>query len=205
MVRRVSFAKLLILLSLSAIFISGTATAADEAPVPSDATAGDLFIAVDQLGEGWTLVTTTGLEFDADVFTAGSVAIYTGPGGARVLAVALLVTQERVAIRRSWEAADGLFDNYSGELAYLSGRVEELNGEPPPSGCVEAKRIDGTAKQLGIDTGIPLGITLCAADPDVIVLVAASGNVLDLTGFAASDAIVSMMLATRVATPVAQP
>jgi hypothetical protein len=139
------------------------------------------------------LTRAAALEVDTDVFRDGAVAVLAGPGGARVVAAAMLVTRERVATRRSWEAAMTLYDNYSGELEYLPGRDDELDTIPPPSGCVEAKRIDGTARQLGIDTGIPMGITLCAAEPDIVVLAVASGSVLELSGYAASDAIASLL------------
>jgi hypothetical protein len=148
-------------------------------------------------GDGWTIARTAALEVDTDVFRDGAVAVFAGPGGARVVAAVMLVTQERVAVRRSWESAMSLYDNYSGELEYLSGRDDELDTVPPPPGCVEAKRIDGTARQLGIDLGIPMGVTLCAAEPDLTVLVVASGIVLGLSGYEASDAIASLMVATK--------
>jgi hypothetical protein len=107
-------------------------------------------------GDAWILTRTAALEVDSDVFRDGAVAVFAGPGGARVVAAVMLVTQERVAVRRSWESAMSLYDNYSGELEYLSGRDDELDTVPPPLGCVEAKRIDGTARQLGIDLGIPM-------------------------------------------------
>ena len=170
---------------------SPTALAQDDEAPPSSEAAGYL-PTVEHLGDGWILSRAAALEVDTGVFRDGAVAVLAGPGGARVIAVAMLVTQERVATRRSWEAAMALYDNYSGELEYLSGRDEELDTVPPPPGCVEAKRIDGTARQLGIDTGIPMGVTLCAAEPDLVVLAVASGTVLGHTGYAASDAIASL-------------
>ena len=167
---------------------------AQETPVPPGGDAARSLPDVARFGDGWSSARTAGLEVDTGVFREGAVAVYAGPAGARVVAATLLVTQDRVAIRRSWEAANDLFDNYSGELEYLPGRDDELDSVPPPPGCVEAKRIDGTARQLGIDTGIPLGITLCAAEPDLIVLAVAAGSVLGLTGYEASDAISSLMV-----------
>lgn len=108
--------------------------------------------------------------------------------------MALLVTDERVAIRRSWEEASDLYHKYSGELEYDSDRDDMLDRLPLPAGCIEAKRIDGTARQLGLDIGIPMGLTLCAADPDVIVLTVVSGSVGSLTRHDASDAVASLML-----------
>jgi len=106
----------------------------------------------------------------------------------------MLVTDARVAVRRSWEEASNLYRKYSGELEYDPDRDEILDRQPLPAGCIEAKRIDGTARQLGLDTGIPMGLTLCAADPDVIVLVVVSGAVGPLSGYEASDAVASLML-----------
>jgi hypothetical protein len=175
--------------------------AASAAPVgaqidPPKGEAAAYLPAAARFGDGWSLSRAAALDVDVDAFREGAMAALTGPDGTRVLAAVLLVTQDRVAIRRSWEAALSLFDNYSGELEYVTGRDDELSGEPPPSGCIEAKRIDGTARQLGIDTGIPMGVTLCAAEPDLIVLTVVSGTVFELGGFAASDAIASLIVTT---------
>lgn len=158
------------------------------------------------LGEGWTLFYTGGLELSAESFRGGAVGTYTGPAGARTILAVLLVTDSRVAVRRSWEEANDLYRKYSGELAYDDERDEILDRMPLPPGCVEAKRIDGTARQLGLSTGIPMGLTLCAADPNLILLVIVTGAVGGQTGYEASDAIASLVLsgaATHPATPVA--
>jgi hypothetical protein len=148
----------------------------------------------DSLGDGWSSVMTEPLAVSPEEFRTGAIAVLTGPAGARVLAVAMLVTDERVAVRRSWEEASDLFHKYSGELEYDSDRDEILDRLPLPPGCIEAKRIDGTARQLGLDTGIPMGLTLCAADPDVIVLAVVSGELGALSGHDASDGVASLML-----------
>ncbi len=192
--------RLLLLILLSPLLSLGPAraqpTAAQETPVaPGVADPAAAFLPDPAtLGDGWSLVRTGGLDLPTDLFRAGTLGVYTGPAGARILAAAMLVTESRVAVRRSWEEAADLYHNYSGELAYDSDRDDILDRLPPPAGCVEAKRIDGTARQLGLDTGIPMGLTLCAADPDVILLVAVSGALGTLTGHDASDAIASLML-----------
>lgn len=194
---------LTILLAVATVaFGSPFVTLAQEAPAASGA-AGGYLLGPAAFGAGWSGARTAGLEVDTDVFRDGAVSTLVGPDGARVVLVALLVTEDRVAVRRSWEAAVAIYDNYAGELEHLDGRDDELDSEPPPAGCVEAKRIDGTARQLGIDTGIPMGVTLCAADADLIVLVVASGTVAGRSGYAASDAIASLMVAGgSVGTPV---
>jgi hypothetical protein len=160
---------------------------------PADPTAAYLPAAA-TLGDGWALASTGSLGLPTELFRAGTLGVFTGPAGARILAAVMLVTESRVAVRRSWEAATDLFHKYSGELAYDPDRDDILDRLPLPAGCVEAKRIDGTARQLGLDTGIPMGLTLCAADPDVILLVVVSGPLGHLTGYEASDAVASLML-----------
>lgn len=157
------------------------------------------------LGAGWTAVQTTGLDLTADTFKGGALGVFVGPAGARVLAAVMVVSDTRVVVRRSWEEALDLFRNYSGELEYETDRDDHLASLPPPPGCIEAKRIDGTARQLGLDTGIPMGLTLCAADPDLILLIVVSGAVESLTGFDASDAVASLMLGATESIPVASP
>jgi hypothetical protein len=181
---------------------SAAAVAADPTPAPDPAAAADLPPAA-AFGPDWSLVHTGNPPLSPEVFRGGALGVYAGPAGARVLAVVMLVTDSRVAVRRSWEEATDLFHQYSGELTYDRERSDVLDRLPPPPGCVEAKRIDGTARQLGLDTGIPMGLTLCAADPDVVLLVVASGPVGALTGYEASDAVASLILrAAPPATPV---
>lgn len=186
------------------LFLAASPASAKDDPSPPGSVSARYLPDAASFGAGWAAVRTTALKVDTGVFREGAVAVLTGPDGARAVAAVMLVTQERVAVRRSWESAMSLYDNYSGELAYLSGRDDELDTVPPPPGCVEAKRIDGTARQLGIDLGIPMGITLCAAEPDVIVLAVVSGTMLGLSGYEASDALASLMVtAAAPATPVA--
>jgi hypothetical protein len=179
------------------------AVSAQETPAIDPATAALLPTAA-ALGDDWIWVSTAPLELPAETFRAGAYAVFAGPAGARIIAAAMLVTDARVAVRRSWEDAADLFRRYSGELEYDSDRDDILDRVPPPAGCVEARRIDGTARQLGLDTGIPMSLTLCAADPDVILLVVVSGAFGPLTGYEASDAVASLMLgAAPAATPSA--
>jgi hypothetical protein len=191
---------LLVTLVLLASVPMPSAAAQDAAADPSAAYLPPATI----LGDGWALASTGGLDLPTDLFRVGTLGVYTGPAGARILAAVMLVTDSRVAVRRSWEEAAKLFHKYSGELAYDPDRDDILDRLPLPAGCAEARRIDGTARQLGLDTGIPMGLTLCAADPDVILLVVVSGPLGPLTGYEASDAVASLMLGAA-ALPVATP
>ena len=126
----------------------------------------------------------------ADAFREGTLVTYGGPAGARVVLAALLVTDDRVAVRAAWEEAIKVYDRYRNDLSYDEGYAEELAMLPPPEGCAEAKRIKGVSEQ---DTFLT-GVTLCAADPDVILLAVVSGPVAGLTGYRASDAAVTAVL-----------
>jgi len=132
----------------------------------------------------------------SEVFRDGALVAYGGPAGARVVLAAMLVTGDRVAVRAAWEAALKSYDRYRNDLSYDEGFAEELGTLPPPAGCAEAKRIEGTSE---IDTFVT-GVTLCAADPDVVLLAVVSGRVADLTGYRASDAVVAAVLADQAVT-----
>jgi hypothetical protein len=154
-------------------------------------------------GDGWMVAQSSALQLPAETFQEGVSAVYAGPAGARVIVLVMRETTERVAVRRSWEEALTLFERASRETARNRNQDEYLATLPPPQGCLEAKRLEGTVKSIGLDTGIPAGITLCAAGPGLIVLVAASGTVLGATGHAAADAIIEQMLSTQPAATLA--
>jgi hypothetical protein len=188
---------------LIAITVCTTAlpTGAQETPTPDPESASVLLLpepsafgpdwartnvrAVEQLNMGMTMA--------PDVFREGAVGTYGGPNGARVVAVTLLLTDTRVAVRRGWENASQLFNNYSYQLDYDYNAIGLWDALPPPDGCAEAKRFEGISR----DFGFPTGITLCAADPDLIVVVVASGGVNDRTGYEASDVVVKAILEGR--------
>jgi hypothetical protein len=87
------------------LITGGPIAAAQETPVPPSGEAGRYLPDPAAFGEGWTAARVAALDVDTDVFRDGAVANMTGPDGARLMLIALLVTQDRVAIRRSWEAA----------------------------------------------------------------------------------------------------
>jgi plastocyanin len=180
-------------LLLGGIGLARVALAQDEAPEPG-AAASAYLSASDGFGPGWKRFSPTAVpNLVAGTFREGAMAAYGGPEGARVVLIALLVDEGFV--RRGWEEATTLFENYQYNLAYDYARGEQLRNVPPPPGCAEAKRIDGP----DYDDGYLTGITLCAADPDVIVLAVASGAVNDESGFAASDNVVVAALAAGAA------
>ena len=142
------------------------------------------------MGEGWTAWPLDSIAVPAAPFREGAAAAYGGPGGARVVVAALLATDGRVAVRQSWEEAIGLYEGHRRRLEYDGEREDRLTAAAPPPGCVEAKRVEGADD----DFGFAAGIVLCAVDPDLILLVVASGDVLGLEGAAAADAVVALAL-----------
>lgn len=144
-------------------------------------------------GSDWSQTDESGLEVPSDIFREGSIGVYAGPSGARIAILAFLATDSRVAIRQSWEEATEWFDRYRYALAenYDYQQLERLEAMEPPPGCVEAKRAEGTDSRFGFTAGV----TMCAIDPDVIVLAVASGDVRDNSGFAASDEVIAAAIA----------
>ncbi len=191
--------RVLLALVIMGTCLVGVSDARAQDPTPEPGSAASLFLPeADLFGDGWTLdqvvspdiIARYSFEMTPDGFREGAAGVYLGPNGARVVAVALLITESRVAIRQSWEDATELFDvfRYNSETDYQ--REEALESMDPPEGCVEAKRSVGVAEHFLV----PTGVTLCAADPDIVVLAAVSGAIDDLTGVAASDAVAQWMV-----------
>lgn len=146
-----------------------------------------------EIGSDWTETRRYGLDLPTDIFREGSAAVYAGPAGARVVVLVYLTTDSRVAVRQSWEEATKTFDSYRYSVAtnYDYEQIGRLDAMEPPEGCVEAKRAEGTDDKFGFQAGV----TMCAIDPDAILLVVVSGTALELAGYQASDAIVDLAIA----------
>jgi hypothetical protein len=180
---------------------AGFPALAQETPVPDPQSASVLLLPeASAFGPGWTLTNiraveqlNMGMTMAPDVFREGAVGTYGGPNGARMVAITLLLTETRVAVRRGWENASQLFNNYTYQLDYDYNAIGLWDALPPPDGCAEAKRFEGISR----DFGFPTGITLCAADPDLIVIAVASGLVNDRTSYEAADAVVKAIVERR--------
>jgi len=146
-------------------------------------------------GDGWVRVGEPVRLVPDPAFRAGLLVAYGGPAGARATLTLLLVTDDRVAIRAAWEAASKLYDRHRTDLAYEEADAEALAALPPPPGCAEAKRIEGPSER---DT-FPTGVILCAAeaDPDLILLAVASGDVAGEAGHRAAEAVIAASLAAQ--------
>ncbi len=147
---------------------------------------------VSVFGNGWEETDRAGLDVPSDIFREAAYAVYGGPLGARIVVVAYLATDTRVAVRQSWETATEQFDNSRYRLAsnYDYEQAERLEALEPPTGCVEAKRAEGSDDQFGFTAGL----TMCAVDPDAIVIAMVSGEVEGESGYAASDAVIDESL-----------
>jgi hypothetical protein len=193
--------RLIALLIAIAVLTAALPAMAQETPTPDPESASVLLLPEPAaFGPGWTRTgvraveqVNMGMTMAPDVFREGAVGTYGGPNGARVVAVTLLLTDARVAVRRGWENASQLFTGYSYQLDYDYNAIGLWDALPPPAGCAEAKRFEGVSR----DFGFPTGITLCAADPDLIVVVVASGGVNDRTGYEASDVVVRAIIEGR--------
>lgn len=178
---------------------SAPASAQDPTPEPGP-NAARMLPEASAFGEGWSLNETVSPDLLAryyftmtpDVFREGAAGIYVGPSGSRIVMVSLLITENRVAIRQSWENATKLLDAVRGAAITDYQRDEALATMDPPGGCVEAKRIEGI-ENFAL---LAVGGTMCAIDPDVILIAVVFGGFADQTGVAASDAVIGVALGT---------
>lgn len=157
-------------------------SAQDPTPVPGP-NAAKLLPDGGKLGKGWKQDELRGLDASADLFREGAVASYTGPHGARAVIYVWLVTESRAAVRASWESTTSLFDRYHYNLSYGYERDKQLETVPAPQGCTEAKRSDGEDKLLYATTAV----SMCAADPDRIVLAVVVGGIDGIADYTMSD------------------
>jgi hypothetical protein len=173
--------------------------AAAQEPTPEPGpNAAKLLPEANSLGKGWRLSQTVNpdllarysFEMSPDVFREGAAGIYVGPNGSRVVVVSLLITQNRVAIRQSWEDATALLDNVRSDSSTDYEREEALETMDPPAGCVEAKRIEGIEDFVLL----PMGGTMCAIDPDGILIAFVLGTLGEQSGVSASDSVIGQAL-----------
>jgi hypothetical protein len=187
-----------ILLVVATVVIGATPGAAQEPTPEPGPEAAERLPDAGTLGNGWSLITTIspdvlspyGFQMSPDVFREGATAVYGGANGARAIVVVLLLTETRVAVRKSWEDANDLVGTLTNQVREDYQQQEALDTMDPPAGCVEAKRVEGVAEDQ-----FTVGATLCAADPDIVILTVVSGSLDDLSGVPASDQLASDVLA----------
>jgi len=178
-----------------------TALARTQTPpaLPPGVEAARFLPAAPALGDDWIALSTLPPRTLGDAFRDNAAATYGGPGGARAFVLVMLVTVDRVATREAWEAAAARLNYEKLNLEWDFDREAALNDLPPPPGCDEAKRVEGT----DVTFGLPTGLTLCAAGSDAIVFAIVSGRLGEREGYRASDALVALVTNRVVqATPI---
>jgi uncharacterized cupredoxin-like copper-binding protein len=197
---------LLVYLLVGILIIGPARTMAqsDEEPEPGPKAASVLPKA-EVFGKGWTesavispdVIQEYGFTMSPDVFKEGAAGLYLGPNGTRAIIVSFILTDNRIAIRKSWEDASDLMGVINYPVSTDYERDQELESMPAPEGCLEAKRVEGVEKTFHL----PSGSTLCAVDDISLLLVTIFGDVNGASGVDASDAVVSAV--TIGATPSA--
>lgn len=136
----------------------------------------DLLPAPGALGPGWAVVQEFGPPDDlGTAFLDDRTRVYAGPSGARVVARVFIVAEGMSAARNAWEAANVLEERVRGEMdyGYDARRENEMAEVDPPAGCVATRRIYGSDRFMG--EAFPVGLSLCAADAGVELIVAGDG------------------------------
>ncbi len=165
-------------------------------------TAGSLLPPPGALGPDWSLIGASHSDTmsRSTGFTSMASAMYGGPEGSRIFVRVFVVAPGATAVRQAWDTANDAFAGLRGlvrERAASGG--SSLDNQPKPAGCKDARRTDGQDANF---PDFPAGVTLCAADPDLFVLVGVFGSVDGLSGFRASDTVVeSIVLGQVAATP----
>ena len=139
----------------------------------------------ESFGDGWTTLPPVGIpNLSTGVFQEAAVGYYGGPDGARAAVMVYLITDARVATRQAWDEVSSRYDTFRYALTTDANRDQELAAIPPPAGCEEVKRAEGT-DSFAFSTAI----TLCAGAENVIVLAMVSGGEAATARYQASDAL----------------
>ena len=181
-----------VLMLLGSLVPSFALAIQDEDPLPVTPGAGRYLPEESDLGPGWVIVWQAGIDPGADLFKEGAKAVYGGNGGSRAVVYAWIIQDSTTAVRRSWESTADFLSNQRYEWAsdYDWSQASEIDRLPPPPGCVESSRAEGS----NADSHFMAGLTLCAVDPDVILLTIVSGELAGESGYLASDALIQTAL-----------
>jgi hypothetical protein len=179
--------RVLCVLFVLALLASGSPTLAQDPTPEPGANASKMLPSGAWIGKGWKRTELRGVDADANLFREAAVASYGGPQGSRVVIFVFLQTDSREAVRQSWEAVSSSFDTYKYRLGYGYERDQQLQTIAAPEGCAEAKRAEGEDQAFLV----PTAITMCGADPDIIILVIVSGPIGGVADYTISDWIAS--------------
>jgi hypothetical protein len=185
---------LLLTLQLALTPFAGTAQSENAAAV-------SLLPMAEMLGDDWVLVTTDFPRERHPAFRAAASATYAGPSGARIVFDVMLAAEGFTAARNAWERGNVFLQWYDANMLPESNvqRDQQLAILAPPVGCSDALRIEGR-ERIG-STAFPVGVTLCASEPDEMFVAVVSGELRGMTGVLASDTVIELVLTSRASTP----
>ena len=166
--------------------------AAQDGALPVTPGAGQYLPDAEAIGDGWVSIIEVGIAPGPELFEEGVKAVYGGPEGSCAVVYAWITREGEETTRRSWQTTAEFMGSARAEWGsqFPEDRENELVLPPPPDGCIEATRSEGAAGS----TTIPVGLTLCAIDPDVIVMTIVSGSLDGETGYLASDALLTRVM-----------
>ena len=193
MMTRIWRSLLLISMALTATGGIPSVSAQDDEILPVTPGAGQYLPDAADLGPNWIDVWQSGIDPGAELFKEGVKAVYGGPDGSRAIVYAWIIQDSTTAVRRSWEETADLMSTARYEWAsdYDFSQASEIDILPPPAGCVESSRAEG----VDPDSQYPAGLTMCAIEPDVILLTIVSGELEGETGYLSSDLLIQKALA----------
>ncbi len=154
--------------------------------------AGRYLPAAEAIGDGWIETSRAGIAPGPELFREGVRGVYGGPEGTRALVYVWLTQAGETARKGAWDTTAAFLINKSQQWAAdtSSLQVGAASTPSPLPGCTDLGRAEG----VDPDSQIPGGLTLCAVDPDVIVLTIVSGELDGVSGAQASDALVEIAL-----------
>jgi hypothetical protein len=86
---------------------------------------------------------------------------------------------------------------YEWAADYDWSQASEIDILDPPPGCVESSRAEG----VDPDSQYPGGLTMCAIEPDIILLAIVSGRLEGNTGYLSSDLLIQKAMEAAEARP----
>jgi hypothetical protein len=183
----------LLVVSIAAGLVpAGIARAQSGGLLPVTPGAGRYLPSAEAIGDGWREVSQAGIAPGPEFFREGVRAVYGGPDGTRALVYAWLTQDGEAAQQGAWEQTAAFFGTRIQLWAANVSSVQENEaGTPSPlAACSNVRQAEG----VDPDTQFVGGFTLCAVDPDVIVLTIVSGELDGASGSEASDALLRIAL-----------
>jgi hypothetical protein len=170
----------------------GIARAQSDGLLPVTPGAGRYLPAAEALGDAWIETSRAGIAPGAELFREGVRGVYGGPEGTRALVYVWLTQAGETTRQGAWDTTAAFLVTRSQQWAAdtSSLQVGAAITPAPLSGCTYLGRAEG----VDPDSQIPGGLSLCAVDPDVIVLAIVSGEFDGASGLQASDALVQISL-----------